>query len=245
MGLGIVLVAAFASAACPPVQEGVEVAVLALVDGADPGPGFAAAEASLACGPADGAALARLWLARGAALQLAGDESSAAPFYATARALAPEAFDDRLGPTVRASWEAATLGEPGRLAADRPLRVDGRRVARFPAELPSGPHALQAPEAAWGKVVVMLPGEELQVQVPRAANSDKKKSPLAAILGGVALAGAVGAGAGAIVQTDVMATAADTDALEAAWATQQGLGYGAVGLAALGASGIVLQFVLP
>lgn len=51
MDLGIVFLVATAAAACPPLEEGVETAVKALLDGADPAAGFAAAEASLACGP--------------------------------------------------------------------------------------------------------------------------------------------------------------------------------------------------
>ncbi len=245
MGMGIVLLSAFAFAACPSFDEGVEAAMRALVDGVDPVPGFTVAEASLACSDVNAPQLARLWLARGAALQLAGDEGSAAPYYASARALAPGAFDDRLGPAVRATWEAASLGANGRLLANRPLRVDGAPVSVFPAELRAGPHALQAPEAVWARTVFLQAGEEMQVEVPQGGAPARKKSPLLAILGGVAVAGAVGMGAGAVSQTEVMASAPDTEFLEAAWSTQQGLGYTAIGLAAVGAGGIVLHFVLP
>ena len=246
MDLGIVFLVATAAAACPPLEEGVETAVKALLDGADPAAGFAAAEASLACGPARPGPLAALWLARGAALQLAGDEPAARPFYASARALAPDQFDERLGAAVRASWEAASASGPGRLLANRPVKVDDQRVSRFPAPTASGPHAVQAPDAGWARVVVVQAGEDLQVAVPAAApETSKKKSPLAGVLGGVALAGAIGAGLGAISQTEVMAAAPTTSSLDEAWGTQQALGYTSIGLAALGATGITLQIALP
>jgi hypothetical protein len=244
VGLGIALIAA-ANAACPPLADGVESAMKALLDGADPQPGFAAAEASLACGPAPADRLAALWLARGAALHLAGDEAAAQPFYARARALAPEGFDERLGVAVKESWARASSAGTGRLIANRPLRIDGTRVSRFPTSTEAGPHALQAPEASWARVVVVPAGEDLNVEVPAPAKVAKKKSPLLAILGGVALAGAVGAGAGAISQTPVMEDAPDTTSLDAAWETQQVLGYSSIALAGLGATGVVLQFALP
>jgi hypothetical protein len=125
------------------------------------------------------------------------------------------------------------------------LRIDGTRVSRFPTSTEAGPHALQAPEASWARVVVVPAGADLNVEVPAPAKVAKKKSPLLAILGGVALAGAVGAGAGAISQTPVMEDAPDTTSLDAAWETQQVLGYSSIALAGLGATGVVLQFALP
>jgi hypothetical protein len=247
MGLGVILSAALANAACPSVDDELERATAALVDGADPSAALAASEAGLACASTTDAQLARLWLVSGAARQLAGDPEAAMPFYAAARALAPDGFDDRLGDAVRTSWSGATASGAGKLVADRPVKVDGRRVARFPAELASGPHALQAPEVSWARVVMVQSGEDFRVEVPSAPvdGAPKRKSALFAVLGGVALAGAVGAGAGAIAQTDMMASAADVESLDAAWGAQQGLGYAAIGLATLGTTGVVLQFALP
>lgn len=250
MGLGMILFfAASAHAECAPISDALEAATRALVDGADTAPAFGAAEAALACGPATSAELARLWLLHGAALHLAGDLSSAEAYFAAAYTLSPAGYDDRLGPTVRTAFEGAKHGDPGRLTASRPVRVDGKKVKRFPATLESGPHAVVASDAAWARVVVVLPNDDLVVEVPppgaNAVTSKKSKSPAWLIAGGVALAGAVGCGAGAYTQTAVMGEAETTEALDAGWATQQALGFSAIGLGALGASGVVLHFVLP
>ncbi|GDX80691.1 hypothetical protein LBMAG42_25020 [Deltaproteobacteria bacterium] len=250
MGLGMILYfAAAAHAECAPLAEALEAATRALVDGTETSPAFAAAEASLACGPASREELARLWLLHGAALHLTGDLTSAEAYFAAAFTLSPAGYDDRLGPTVRAAFEAAKHGDPGRLTASRPVSVDGKKLKRFPATLESGPHAVVASDAGWARVVVILPNDDLVVEVPppgaNAPTAIKGKSPAWLIAGGVALAGAVGCGAGAYTQTSVMSEAETTSDLDAGWATQQALGYSAIGLGALGASGLVLHFVLP
>lgn len=250
MGLGMILsLAAAAHAECAPIADALEAATRALVDGAEPTPAFTAAEAALACGPATSAELARLWLLHGAALHLAGDLTSAEAYFAAAFTLSPAGYDDRLGPTVRAAFEAAKHGDPGRLTASRPVSVDGKKLKRFPATLESGPHAVVATDARWARVVVILPNDDLVIDVPPpgtgAPTPEKRKSPAWLIAGGVALAGAVGCGAGAYTQSAVMGEAETTAKLDAGWATQQALGYSAIGLGALGASGVVLHFVLP
>lgn len=250
MGLGMILYfAAAAHAECAPLADALDAATRALVDGADATPSFSAAEVALACGPATSAELARLWLLHGAALHLAGDLTSAEAYFAAAYTLSPSGYDDRLGPTVRAAFEGAKHGDPGRLTASRPVQVDGKKVKKFPTTLESGPHALVATDAGWARVVVILPNDDLVVDVPPPGATTpavkKGKSPAWLIAGGVALAGAVGCGGGAYIQTPVMGEADTVADLDAGWATQQALGYSAIGLGALGASGVVLHFVLP
>lgn len=248
MGLGMILLIAAAHAACPPLDEALEVATAKLVDGADPSSAFTAVETSLACGPATPAQLARLWLLRGAAFELGGDPAAAEPYYAAAATLDSTVWDERLGPAVKASLAAAKHGNPGNLQANRPVDVDGVRKDTFPLPLDSGPHALQAPEVDWARVVVVVPGETILVDIPttRAIDpSKRKKSAAWAVAGSVALAGAVGCGVGAILQTEAMADAPSVDTLEAAWGTQQLLGGGTIVLGALGATGVVLQVALP
>ncbi len=249
MGLGVALfLVTAAHAGCPPLADALEAATTALIDGVDTGAAFTAAEASLACAPATKTELARLFLLRGAALQLAGEADAVGPFYAAAIGQDATYFDDRLGPAVRAAWTDARHGDPGRLTANRPLDVDGTRVDAFPATLESGPHALQALEAGWARVVVLPAGEELAVEVPTTRPVEpptRKKSALWLVAGGAALAGAVGCGAGAMAQTETMGEAETVAALDEAWTTQTVLGSAALGLAALGGTGVVLHFVLP
>lgn len=250
MALGMILYfAAAAHAECAPVADTLEAVTRALVDGVDSAPAFTAAEAALACGSATSGELARLWLLHGASLHLAGDVTSAEAYFAAAYTLGPTGYDDRLGPTVRAAFEAAKHGDPGRLTANRPVHVDGKKLKRFPATLESGPHAVVATDAGWARVVVILPNDDLLIEVPppgtASPTQEKRKSPAWLIAGGVALAGAVGCGAGAYTQSAAMGEAETTADLDAGWATQQALGYSAIGLGALGASGVVLHFVLP
>lgn len=249
MGLGMILAfVALAHAECPALDPTLEAATAALVDGADPAPAFAAAEASLACAPADKAHLARLWLLHGAALHLAGDASAAEGWFAAAATVDEKVWDERLGPVVRQALDAARHRAPGMLQPTRPVLIDGEKQERFPIPADSGPHALQALDASWARVVLVEPSETLRVEVPAAIPKSKVKKARPAgwaVAGAVALAGAVGCGVGAVLQSDTMAAAPTVSSLEEAWATQQALGGGAIALGALGATGIVLQVALP
>lgn len=256
MGLGVTFWVGLAAAAdpaapCAPLADALEAATLALIDGADAGSAFAAAEVSLACAPATAPELARLFVLRGAALQLGGEPAAAEPFYAAARGQDDAWFDDRLGAAVRAAWSSAKHGDPGRLTANRPLTVDGAAVEAFPATLESGPHALQALDVAWARVLVLPPGEELAVDVPltppppAAVAGTRRRGAGWLVAGGAALAGAIGCGAAAVGQTEVMGEADTVAALDDAWGAQQALGYTAIGLGVVGAAGVTLHFVLP
>jgi hypothetical protein len=96
-------------------------------------------------------------------------------------------------------------------------------------------------------VVVVAPAETLRVDVPAAAPKERtrKKSPAWAVAGGVALAGAIGCGVGATLQSDTLAEAPTVAALNDAYAVQTALGSASLALGALGATGVVLQFALP
>ncbi|MSQ02418.1 MAG: hypothetical protein EXR71_11095 [Myxococcales bacterium] len=240
-----------AQAACPTMGATLESATSVLIDGGDSTAALAEVETVLACRRATRAELARLWLLRGAALQLSGDLPAAEPFYAAALAADATWFDDRLGSAVREAWARARNGLPSRLSANRPLEVDGVPIGSFPATLASGPHALQAPDVRWARVVVMAPGEESAVEVPLTPLPDPnaevrpRKGPGWLVAGGALLAGAVGVGVAAAAQSEVMSGAETTTALDEAWTTQQALGFGSIGLAALGSTGVVLHVVLP
>ncbi len=251
MGLGMMLLWAQAHAACPTMVATLEAATSVLIDGGDGTAALAEVETALACGTATKSELARLWVLRGAALQLAGDAAAAEPFYAAALGADATWFDDRLGSSVREAWSRAKYGLPARLSANRPLDVDGVHIDTFPATLESGPHALQAPDVRWARVLVMPPGEESVVEVPLTPLPDPdavvlpRKGAGWLVAGGVVLAGAVGAGVAAGAQSEVMSGAETTTALDEAWNTQQALGISSIGLAALGSTGVVLHFVLP
>ncbi len=251
MGLAVILLWAHAHAACPTMVATLDAATSVLIDGGDAAPTFAEVETALACGPPTQSELARLWVLRGAALQLGGDAAAAEPFYAAALDADATWFDDRLGASVREAWSRAKHGLPGRLSANRPIDVDGVRVETFPATLESGPHALQALDVNWARVVVMPSGEETAIEVPLTPLPDgnavvrPRRSAGWLIAGGSLLAGAVGVGVAAAAQSEVMTAAETTTALDEAWGAQQALGISAIGLAALGSTGVALHFVLP
>lgn len=246
MGPLIVLIS-MAQAACPDLAESLDAATQNLVEGADAKAQLTEAETRLACTELSPALLSRLWLVHGAARLLAGDKSGAEPFFAAAAVLAPAGFDERLGPDVKSAWEAAKLEGPGRLVVDKPVRIDGAKVRRFPHLTDSGPHALQSLELDWAQVVVVPPNEELTVTTPLSVASPSatttKKSPAFLIVGAASLAGAGGLAYGAIAQTPVMEQAGSINALDESYGLQQGFAWSAVGLAAVAVTSTTLHFV--
>lgn len=260
----ILLFAAAALAACPSPDAEVERAVSALVGG-----DYAAARTALdtaasgfGCGPAATAEqAARYWLVEGAVATLSGDAEAARAPLAAARATAPALFDDRLGPKVRAAWQAAAPAGQGTLVLEpaRPANVDGTLVSTWPAPVAATPHLVQVVGAdgtvRFGKLVRIDPGEDALVETGLPPGGDplpteapapvaRKKSPALLILAGVAAVGAGACAGGALAQNAQMDAATAEPELESAFAAQKALGYSSYGLAGAAAVSLGLHFVL-
>lgn len=263
----LALVSLAAAAPCPALDAELERATLALVagDAATADAALADAAASLACAPATSAQLGHLWLVTGATRHLAGQD--AAPWLAAARGLAPDAFDARLGPDLRAAFDAAAPPGAATLALEPglPAFLDGAATTAWPASLDAGPHAVQVLGAdgavRFGREVTLLAGEDALVPtglppefvastatlpLPGApVEPEKKRSPALLVASAVALAGGGACAALALAQDDAMETAPDVPALEGAFGRQKAFAYGAYGLWGAAGVGATLYFVLP
>lgn len=267
----MLLLAGLAAAACPSLDAELERATRALVGGDAPTVEAALgdAEASFACAPATRASVARWALVEGARRVVRGQHGDA--WLAASRALAPEGFDPRLGPAVRAAFDAAPSPAVATLLLEPaiPAFVDGVPIATWPLTLPAGPHAVQVMDARgavrFGRALTLLPGEDalLPTGLPATVAADttgtgstatapavpaeltarpQRRPALLITAAGLAVAGGALTGA-ALAQSPRMEAAADPDALDAAYSAQQGLAWGAYG--AFGAAAVTgLLFVV-
>jgi hypothetical protein len=261
------LLLASAAFACPNLDAEVERATGALVAGSfdTARDALANAESSFTCAPATTAQVARFWLVEGAAAQLRGDAAAARGPLAAARHAAPDLFDDRLGPDVKAAWEAAASAGRGTLLLEpaRPAFVDGAGVSTWPVPVDAVPHLVQVVggdgAVRFGRLVRIAPGDDVLVQTGLGTERDPlviadaavplepkhKRSPALLIAAGIAAAGAGACAGGAYAQEAQMQAAADTGALDAAFTRQQILGYSTYGLAGAAAAALTLHLVLP
>lgn len=161
--------------ACEPVLSGITAMEQAVLEARleDLSALRARVDASLGCGPPmEGSAMARLWLAEGAALELGGDPVGAAGAFLAAWRADPELWNPDLGPTLFAARERAVArgtDASGRLVV-RPgteawvIRVDGNPT---PPEsvLPAGLHLVQVhppgEDVRFGAQVVLYPGQRM------------------------------------------------------------------------------------
>jgi hypothetical protein len=257
----ILLLAGLATAACPSLDAQLERATGALVrgDAATVDAALLDADASFACAPATRASVARWALVEGARRVVRGQDGDA--WLAAARHLAPQSVDPRLGPAVRAAFDAAPSPAVATLLLEPaiPAFVDGVPIATWPLTLPAGPHAVQVMEASgavrFGRALTLLPGEDalLPTGLPASVAAEVAGTGSTASAPAVAVApaarrpallitaaslAAVGGGlaGAALAQTPRMEAAADLDALDAARGAQQGLAWGAYG--AFGAAAV-------
>lgn len=261
----ILLLASLAMAACPDIDTEVERATAALVSGdfATARTALQAAESSFGCAKASNTQLAHYWLVDGAEAHLQGQVARARASLAAARVIAPDVFDERLGPDVRATWAAAQPDGRGTLLIEPPAAalVNGDGVTVWPVTLPAANHVVQVLGAdgkvRYGRLIRIGPGEDAVVETglgrellpvaDEAAPAEKKgkKSPALLILAGIAAAGAGGLAGGALAQGSVIETSPDVDALDAAFGRQQAFGYGSIALAGASAIALTLHFVIP
>lgn len=263
----MILLLATAAFACPSLDAEVDRAATELIAG-DFDAALAAlstAEQSFTCAPATTSQVARFWLIEGAALHLRGETAKALAPLAAARAAAPDLFDPRLGPGVRAAWTAATSPGEGTLLIEpqRVAFVDGAGVSDWPVTLAATPHLVQVVgpggEVRFGRVVRISAGDDAVLDTGVSGEPDpiaiadvtppeevkEGKSPLMLIVAGVAAAGAGACAGGALAQHAEMEAATDTATIDAAFDRQMGFGYSTYGLAGLAAAAFTLHFVLP
>jgi hypothetical protein len=208
--------------------------------------------------------VARNWLLEGASAQLQGHHDAAKGPLAAARRAAPTVFDTRLGPDVRAAWEAATPTGAGTLLLEpaRPAFLDGEGIAEWPVPVDDAPHLVQVvgPNGTvlFGREVNILAGDDALVQtglgtaeplpeIPPSPPREvaEKRSPAMLIVAGVAAAGAGACAGGAYAQEPQMKDAKSENTLNAAFTRQQVFGYTTYGLAGVAAAAFTLHFVLP
>ncbi|MDP2313279.1 MAG: hypothetical protein Q8P41_10265 [Pseudomonadota bacterium] len=256
--------------ACPNIDAEVERATAALVGGdfAKAKTALEAAESSFQCARATPTQLGRYWLVEGASAHLRKDTATARASFAAARATAPDLYDDRLGPDVRAAWAAARPDGDGSLFLEptRDALIDGTNVSVWPANVTAAPHLVQVVGAdggvRFGRVVRIGRGEDAVVDtgvlVEPTTNADtslaearpviepeRKKSPAMLILAGVAAAGAGACAGGAVAQNHEMTVATDRDTLTSSFDRQKVFHYSTYGLAGAAAVAFTLHFVIP
>ena len=257
------LLVATASAACPDPSTALDAAEAAVIAG-DLKRAEAAnleAMAAFGCGPAaDPAALARMWNAQGAALLLTSDTVSAHIAFRAAHRVAPGVWDARYGADMAAAAKAATAEVPadGKLAwtggpDDTEAWVDGQPATQ-PATVPGGLHVFQAAQAGatwFAANTYVPPGDLVTLELPFpfsppvAENTPPgRRFPTLLVAGAAGLLLGGASVAGAVIQTGNMEDATGTTALDAAYNRQRVFGTVAWPLIGLGATGVVLHFVL-
>ncbi len=259
----MILLLAAAAAACPNLDAEVERATAAVLAG-----DYAAARgaldeaaASFTCAAATPAQLGRYWLVEGAVLHLRGEPDAARAPLAAARTTAPEQFDERLGPKVRAAWTSAAAEGEGTLLLEpqREASLDGVSVSAWPAPVSAAPHVVQVLGAdggvRFGKLVRIAPGEDALVETGPIPDDPlplepleeprHKKSVALLVVAGVAAAGAGACAGGALAQDAQMRAATDVATLDTVYERQQILGYSSYGLAGVAALSVGFHFLLP
>jgi hypothetical protein len=257
------LLLASAHAACPDPTTALDAAEAAVVAG-DLKRAEGAnldAMAAFGCGPAaDPSMLARMWNAQGAALLIAGDSVSAHIAFRAAHRVAPGVWDARYGADMAAAAKlaAAEATADGQLAwtggpDDAQAFIDGQPATQ-PATVAGGLHVFQAAQggATWfASNTYVPPGDLNTLELPFPFSSSvaentepKRRFPTLLVAGAAGLALGGASVAGAVIQTGTMEDATETDTLDTAFRRQQVFGTAAWPLIGLGATGVVLHFVL-
>ncbi|MCB9674730.1 MAG: hypothetical protein H6737_06410 [Alphaproteobacteria bacterium] len=228
-----------------------------------------AEEALLACREIfDPLTLGRLWLLEGALRSVEGDEPAANDAFAASGRVAPEAWQDVFGPTIRGQYELARVRDPGasvldllpELGANRAW-VDGAPVEGAPIETTGGLHALQIADPTgvvlFSQVLWLAPEERMALEtgVPTAARIDTVEAPVPVAVAPpkkrvdpllVSGAGAVAVGGALLAvsfeRSAAMRSATDPDALRARFHEHSATRISGVGLLGLGALAVGASF---
>ncbi len=251
--------------ACPTLDESVDSAVVHALaaDAAAADNDFVTAEEALGCAPVTAAQAARYFVVRGGAAEFV-EPGSGARLFASARAVDPKVWEDRLGGELKARWSNAAVEGSGSLTLDTNRDggwIDGVHVVDWPARTGAGWHVVQVVSidgstVLYGRSVNLPAGEDALVQTGLAESAASEVhavpatprrplvSPAWLIASGVAAVVGGGLAAGARVQSDHMSGYGTEETLNAAWQREQGFAYGAY--AAWGVAGVMggLSFVL-
>ena len=230
-------------------------------------------DTALSCAePVDATTLAAFFRAQGAWFSLTGQTVESALAFQSAAQLAPDAWTEAFGATLRTRFDAAAAKEAGAAGSIRlsppphdptlELHIDGLGSGA-PATVTPGLHAVQLVrpasadykpgEARFGRVVAVFPGEDVVVN-PGVLSHEEAPAPLVAARPDRP-AWALGAGGGALVVAGVTAAMARRQGSVAADATsiaevnsleqrQKALAWTSYSFMGLGAVGAGLYFTL-
>lgn len=247
--------------ACPSLDAQLERATAAVISGDLAAVRLALAEAdsSFACSPASSTGLGRYWLLHGAERALRGEDAT--EWLGASKRVAPMGFDPRLGPVLRAAFDAAPVTSAATLLLEPslPAHLDGAPRTEWPAAVAAGPHLVQVVDAEgkvrFARVVLLLADEDALVSTQLAADAPLPPEPLppkvarrAPVFLIAAAAAAIGGGAfaaTALGQERSAANAATVDDVNAARDLQVVGAWGACGLWGVAAIGVGLHFVIP
>ncbi|MCK6504806.1 hypothetical protein L6R53_15620 [Myxococcota bacterium] len=211
------------------------------------------AERAFGCtGSAEGALLARLWVAEGAMAHVEGDPAARDQAFASAQRVAPGQWTEAFGAALESLWAAAAAQPRSRgtlqvegLAPGQGARVDGRPV-QTPAELESGLYLVQADGGPpLFTRIVLLPDEQTLVvrvepQAPATAapTAGRDHRGRGWWFAGAGVAAALSGTSAwlATRQDGAMEGATSIDELDGDFGRQKGFGYATWGLAGLGAA---------
>lgn len=251
--------------ACPDLDESVDSAVGHALS-ADVGAterDLLGAEEALGCAPVTASQAARYFIVRGGAAEFL-EPGSGDRLFASARALDPSVWEERLGPDLKAKWAVASVEGVGSLTLDTNHDggwIDGVHVDEWPGRRSAGWHVVQVISldgsvVLYGKSVNLPAGEDALVQTGLAESAAsttqapptvKRRvvSPAWLIASGVVAAAGGGLAAGATLQAHRMPDYGSEASIDSAWNREQQFAYSAY--AAWGVAGVLcgLSFVLP
>lgn len=232
-----------------------------------------AAEAVFSCGPAPGReALAQYWLVEAAVASVSGQPQDAADAWQAAARLAPDLWEPRHGPELRAKRDAAvaTMGagqgtlEVEELPEGHALWIDGES-SPSPSPASEGLHVVQVAkkEAVFGRIVLLGADEHMRVRAvlpavePIAGSEERSRGAKVAWIAGGGLGLAAGAGllvvarrqetpmdeAMAQWESGRLSTLDAQATLDQHWTRQRATGGAGYALTALGLAGVGVGIV--
>lgn len=164
------------------------------------------AEQSFACRVPSPEQQARYWLLVGAAAWMNNDQDSLRDAFVAARRVAPDYFEDRLGPELRNIYDLAAPVGVAQLSVNPPeLRalVDGQPIPEWPLSMEAGYHLVQVLDSAeqvrYGRTLRAPPDMEVTVETglpadlePLSVQPEKRRHSAWWLVGAGALAAASG-----------------------------------------------------
>ncbi len=265
----LVLLLVHPALACPDVDGTLNRAVqhLLAADSAAVDHDFASMDDAFGCAVVTPRQVARYFVVRGGAAELA-TPGSGQLLFASARALDATVWESAFGPDLNAVWANAAAVGTGSLKLDTNADggwVDGERVPIWPDLAFAGWHVVQVvttdgrtvlfgrvvnlPTGGTSLVATGLPetGASPMIGTAGTAPTRRKRlvSPVWLVAAGVVAAAGGGLAAGAVIEGQHVPTLGTVDAVDAGWAKERVYAYGAY--AAWGVAGVLggISFVFP